>query len=439
MEQVVNEIYESLFSRKKSIRYMIFMGGRGGGRSTVASQFALAKLIDIAVYFRCAIMRYVFGDIRNSIYREIIDRAEEQEALNSLDVSEGSMVIRYGTNSINAVGFRKSSSDQKSKLKSLANYNTIIIEEADEIPEEDFMQLDDSIRTMKGDILIILLLNPPPRSSWIIKRWFNLKPHPEVKGFYIPVLKEEAKADVLFINANYRDNIKNISDQSIKNYEQYRETKPAHFWNIVEGLVPEVLRGKIYTNWKEIDEVPHEARLVARGLDFGYHPDPCALTDIYFYNGGYIFDELVYQTNLSNRQLGTIILNQPEKILVIADNAEPKSIAELKEMGIDIIPCEKGVDSVRFGIKKLQNLKISYTKRSKNIKRESEEYHWLIDKEGNEHEKPDPKCDDHGMDSVRYPFSIILPDDPEIEKTRKVEVEKRKQEHKVTVQRDVGL
>ncbi len=337
MEQVVNEIYEPLFSRPSNIRYIILMGGRGGGRSTVASQFVLSKLIDLGTYFRCAIMRFVLSDIRNSIYREIIDRAEETEAINSLEVSNGSMVIEYGTNSINAVGFRKSSSDQTSKLKSLANYNTIIVEEADEIPEEDFMQLDDSLRTLKGDIVIIIMLNPPPRSHWIIKRWFNLIPHPEVKGFYTPVLKEEVKDDTLFISANYKDNIVNLSEQSIKNYEQYRDTNPTHFWNVVEGLVPEVLRGKIYTNWKEIDEVPHEARLIARGLDFGYHPDPCALTDVYEYNGGYIFDEIVYQTNLSNRQLGTIILNQPEKILVVADNAEPKAIAELYEMGVDIM------------------------------------------------------------------------------------------------------
>jgi phage terminase large subunit len=133
------------------------MGGRGAGRSTVASQFAIAKLRAIE-YFRCAIMRYVLGDIRNSIYKEIIDRAEETNVLNELHINENAMAIDYGANSINAVGFRKSSGDQKAKLKSLANYNCVIIEEADEIPEADFMQLDDSLRTLKGDIIIILLL-----------------------------------------------------------------------------------------------------------------------------------------------------------------------------------------------------------------------------------------------------------------------------------------
>ena len=173
MQQRVNSVYKDLFTKKP--RYFILMGGRGAGRSTVASQYANSKLI-APEYFRCAIMRYILGDIRNSIYREITDRADENGILDKLDINESTMSIGYGSNSINAVGFKKSSGDQKSKLKSLANYNCVIIEEADEIPEEDFMQLDDSLRTIKGDITVILLLNPPAKTHWIIQRWFDLFP-----------------------------------------------------------------------------------------------------------------------------------------------------------------------------------------------------------------------------------------------------------------------
>ena len=214
MEQKVNKIYAPLFTEKP--RYVILMGGRGAGRSTVASQFANSKLV-APEYFRCAIMRYVLGDIRNSIYREILDRAEENGVLNNLEVNETTMSIKYGANSINAVGFRKSSSDQKSKLKSLANYNCVIIEEADETPEQDFMQLDDSLRTVKGDIVIVLLLNCPPKDHWIIQRWFDLKEVEGVKDFYLPQLKE-GMDDTVFIRSSFRDNEKNMSADSIRNY-----------------------------------------------------------------------------------------------------------------------------------------------------------------------------------------------------------------------------
>lgn len=403
MQQIVNKVYEPLFTQKP--RYFILMGGRGAGRSTVASQYANAKLTS-PEYFRCAIMRYVLGDIRNSIYREITDRAEENQVLNSLDINESTMTIQYGSNTINAVGFKKSSSDQKAKLKSLANYNCVIIEEADEIPEADFTQLDDSLRTLKGDITIILLLNPPPKSHWIIKRWFNLLPS-EQKGFYLPELKSDIE-DTVFIRTSYKDNIQNIAQASIENYEYYRTSKPHHYWNMIKGLVPEVVRGKIYNNWLEISTVPHEARLERRGLDFGYTNDPTAIVSIYYYNGGYILDEECYRKGLSNSAIAGLIANyvQPDT-LIIADSAEPKSIDEIKLYDINILPAVKGTGSIKTGIQFVQSQKISFTKRSKNLKIEYENYAWLEDKEGTTLNEP-IDANNHLMDAVRYALNSIL-------------------------------
>lgn len=403
MKQVVNKVYQPLF--QKTPRYVILMGGRGAGRSTVASQFANAKLIG-PDYFRCAIMRYVLGDIRNSIYREIIDRAEEIEILDSLDVNESTMSIGYGANTINAVGFRKSSRDQKSKLKSLANYNCVIIEEADETPEADFLQLDDSLRTVKGDIMIVLLLNPPPKDHWIVQRFFDLVPS-EQKGFFVPQLKQ-GMDDVLFIHTNFRDNLQNISAQSIKNYSNYRQTKPGHYWNMIEGLIPEVVRGKIYDGWKIIDEIPHEARLVRHWVDFGYTNDPTAIGDVYEYNGGYILDEQAYATGLKNRQIADILNNLGEA-LTIADAAEPKSIDEIAEYGVQIMPCTKGQGSINRGIDLVQDARISVTRRSVNLLKEYNNYAWFEDKDGNTLNEPAPGYDHH-MDGVRYAIvSLVRP------------------------------
>lgn len=406
LKQEVNKAYSKLFT--KPPRYVILMGGRGAGRSTVASQFANAKLTSPA-YFRCAIMRYVLSDVRNSIYREILDRAEENGIKESLDINESTMSIKYGANSINAVGFRKSSSDQKSKLKSLANYNTIIIEEADEIPEADFLQLDDSLRTVKGDITIILLLNPPSKSHWIIERFFDLMPTEidgrELKDFYTPQLRDEVKDNTLFIRTSYLDNISNIDPQSQANYENYRHTKPDHYWNMIRGLVPEVVRGKIYSNWKLIDQIPHEARLVRYGLDFGYTNDPTAIVAVYYYNGGYILDEITYKTMLKNRNIVDIFKMKPEA-MIIADSAEPKSIDELDEAGLTIEGCDKGSDSIRNGIAVVQDQQISVTRRSKNLVKEYENYAWDEDKEGNSLQEP-AGGDDHLMDAVRYAIVTV--------------------------------
>lgn len=382
------------------------MGGRGAGRSTVASQYANAKLC-APEYFRCAIMRYILGDIRNSIYREITDRAEENGILNELHINDSTMTIEYGANSINAVGFKKSSGDQKSKLKSLANYNCVIIEEADEIPEEDFMQLDDSLRTIKGDITIILLLNPPAKTHWIIKRWFDLEPS-EQKDFYIPKLREGVK-DSVVIRSSYLDNIQNIAPQSIAQYENYKLTKPSHYWNMIKGLVPEVVKGKIYNNWIQVESIPHEARLERYGLDFGYSNDPTTVIAIYRYNGGFIFDEILYKTGMLNKPIADFMLNQ-QSALIVADSAEPKSIAELQQYGLQVIGAKKGSDSIRFGISTVQQQRISVTSRSKHLWEEYENYQWMEDKEGTIINEPKPGYD-HCMDAIRYAIKNLIPED----------------------------
>lgn len=406
MKQQVNKVYGPLF--RENARYFILMGGRGAGRSTVASQYANSRLV-APEYFRCAIMRYVLGDIRNSIYREIVDRATENEVLDSLQVNSTGMTINYGANSINAVGFKKSSGDQKAKLKSLANYNCVIIEEADEIPEEDFIQLDDSLRTIKGDIKIILLLNCPPKNHWIIKKWFRLIKS-EADGFYTPILRDDV-TDTRFLYTEYKDNIKNIDSNTIDRYEGYKQSKPSHYWNMIKGLVPETVKGKIYNNWRFMESLPHEAKLIRRGLDFGYTNDPTAIVDIYRYNGGYIFHLRCYRKGMSNKDIADFLksLNDPDT-LIIADSAEPKSIDEIKDYGINILPAVKGAGSINQGIQFIQDQAVSVTNQSLKLLEEYENYAWLTDKDGNTLNVPKPGYD-HAMDAIRYALSAFQPDE----------------------------
>jgi len=401
MIQQVSEIYKPLFTEKP--RYFILMGGRGAGRSTVASQYANAKLL-APEYFRCAIMRYILSDIRNSIFREITDRAEELEVYDKYHIRD--MNIEYGQNSINAVGFRKSSGDQKSKLKSLASYNCVIIEEADEIPEEDFIQLDDSLRTVKGDITIILLLNPPSKDHWIIKRWFTLE-NSEQPGFYIPKLRDGI-TDAIAIRADYHSNEQNIAPASVQQYENYRLTKPDHYYNMIKGYVPETVQGLIYPNFQIIDELPKEARLKRRGLDYGYTNDPSAIVDVYEWNNAYIWDEVLYRKGASNKELADVIKMQPEQVLLIPDSSEPKSIDELKLYGVNVLGVTKGAGSVNHGIQYVQDQKISITKRSVNGLKEYRNYLWMTDKEGTIINTPIDLWN-HFLDAVRYGFEGLRP------------------------------
>ena len=347
-------------------------------------------------------MRFVLGDIRNSIFQDILDRVEEDE-VTDVTVKEHQLTFECGQNKINGIGFKKSSSDQKSKLKSLAGYNAVIIEEADEVQEEDFQQLDDSLRTAKSDIIVILMLNAPPKDHWIIKRWFNLV-DTEVEGFYRAEKKSEA-TDTIYISTTYKENIQNLNESTIRNYERYRETKPDHYWNMIRGYVSEGARGRIYKNWKpiplaEFRALPYKSFY---GLDFGFTNDPTALLEIKTHNDRVWFHELIYETGLTNpmiaKRFKTLGLTIEDEIY--ADSAEPKSIQELSDLGWYVLPAEKGPDSVRAGVNMLLEKEVSYTETSENLAKESREYKWALDKNKEPTNDPEDK-NNHCMDAGRY-------------------------------------
>ena len=384
-------------------RYYLICGGRAGGRSYFASQYGEASLLT-KPYFRCAIMRFVLGDIRNSIYQEIVDRLEEDELDEAVEKKDHTLTINFKRNTINGIGFRKSSSDQKAKLKSLAGYTDVIIEEAEEVSEEDFNQLDDSLRTIKADIRIFLLFNLPHKSHWIVRRWFNLV-ESGVEGFYKPTLKESMEPSTCFIHTTYADNRKNLNLSTIENFEKYRETNPDHYWNMIMGLVSEGARGRVFKNWqpisdKEFDELDYPSEF---GLDFGFTNDPAALTEVKQHNDKVWVKEWIYKTGLINKALSSEMarLGVPQHAPIYADSAEPKSISELKSYGWNVLPAQKGKGSVKAGIDHLLGKEIYYTETSTNIANEIQEYKWALDK--NKEPTNEPIDDfNHAIDSIRY-------------------------------------
>ena len=153
----------------KTWRYAILMGGRGNGRSGTASRYAVSKLLS-KDYTRGAIMRATREDIRASCWGEINDRLREQEILKTFRITDNDMYIERGKNSLRAHGFRASSGSLTARLKSLAGYNFVWAEEAEEIGEDEFRVLDDTLRTVEGRIQIILTLNTPPKNHWILRK-----------------------------------------------------------------------------------------------------------------------------------------------------------------------------------------------------------------------------------------------------------------------------
>lgn len=281
----------------------------------------------------------------------------------------------------------------------------------------EFFSVDapDKVRGPRRDILFMNEANNCPYISFdqleVRTRkeiWLDWNPTNEF-WFYTEILPTREK-DVDFITLTYKDN-EALEPEIVESIESRKGN--ANWWKVYGlGQLGE-FEGQIYRDWKIIDNIPHEARLERYGLDFGYSQDPASIVAVYYYNGGYIVDEILYQVGYKNRQLADVFNNLP-KTLVIADSAEPKSIDELKEYGINVIGAQKGQGSVNQGIQWVQSQQMSVTKRSINVIKEYRNYLWKTDKEGKVTVTPDVGYD-HSMDAVRYALDSLKPPKPKAE------------------------
>ena len=216
-----------------------------------------------------------------------------------------------------------------------------------------------------------------------------------------------------FITLTYKDN-EALDQVLVEDIESHKGNK--NWWKVYGlGQLGDV-ESKIYSDWNIIDKIPFGARLERRGLDFGYSRDPAAIVDVYYFNGGYILDEQLYQTGVSNKRLADTIrnLNGNHFIMTYADSAEPKSIDEIAGYGVGIMPATKGPGSVNQGISFIQDQSMSVTKRSTNLINEYRNYLWKTDDKAISKANPsgilripEDNQADHALDAVRYAMESI--------------------------------
>ena len=272
------------------------------------------------------------------------------------------------------------------------------LEEAYEVmDEDDFNILDESIRGEVPEGLFkqwTITFNPWNEHHFLKKRFFDPPPDP----------------DILAITTNYMCN-EWLDAADIKVFEDMKKRNPRRYavaglggWGIVDGLV--------YENWKEQEfdtKSPeflkeHPSIVSAFGLDFGYTNDPTALfCGLYDKDTKqlFVFDEM-YGKGMSNKKIYDTIKEMGySKERITADSAEPKSIDELKGMGLRVTSAAKGKDSIQNGIQWIQDLEIIIHPRCVNFLTEISNYTWDKDKFGNKLNVP---IDDfnHIMDAMRY-------------------------------------
>ena len=274
--------------------------------------------------------------------------------------------------------------------------------------EDDFNKVDMSIR---GEIPAplfkqhTLTLNPWTDKIWIKKRFFDKVGSSGISD----------DGMIMALTRNYDCNeFLGEDDRAI--FEWMKENNPRRFaiegrgeWGIAEGLV--------YENWTEldfdIDALRNQCNQYGTprfreyfGMDFGYTNDPTAFIALLASEKEkviYIFDE-IYRTRMKNQDIyDTITYKGYKNEIIRADNEDPKTIDELKDLGLNRIrAAEKGRGSVKAGIQKLQDYKIYVHPRCTNTIVELSNYIWAPDKDTG---KPTTEPADeynHLMDALRY-------------------------------------
>jgi len=190
-----------------------------------------------------------------------------------------------------------------------------------------------------------------------------------------------------FLNQSMRDKIEGLKDVDMELWRVY-----------ARGLTGKI-EGLIFRNHSVVSEVPKDAEFIAAGMDFGFTNDPTTLIECYRYNGELYLNELIFETGLTNQDIGNKLtqLGFDKRKHIVGDSAEPKSIEELRRMGFNIHGAAKGPDSIRASIDILKRFKLNITANSLNLKKEFMNYKW------SEKDKTSPiDFFNHGIDAVRY-------------------------------------
>lgn len=274
----------------------------------------------------------------------------------------------------------------------------------------EFFGLDDETKA-RGGRRDILFINEANRIKWETARQLIMRTRETAYIDYNPDAefwaheRYKGKPDTSFEIVTYKDN-EACPQSAIDEIESYIITDPEWYKVYGLGLVGNLYAGKVFRNWDTLDEFPNIDYWY--GLDFGFSNDPTAIVKVAKENNSIFVEEILYQTELTNSDIAKALKQKGYKgETIICDSAEPKSIQELKLLGINAIPADKKPGSIMEGIDYLKRHNVLLTRNSSNILTEYKHYKWQKDRDGNFMNKPVDMFN-HAIDALRYAFSLGL-------------------------------
>ncbi|PTJ03656.1 PBSX family phage terminase large subunit [Staphylococcus simulans] len=397
LKKVVGGGYKDFWNNEQ--RYRVIKGGRASKKSTTA---ALNFIYRMCLYpdANLLVIRQVFKDHKDSTYAQLKWAARQLQVYDEFEWKVSPLEI-IKKNTGQKIMFR-GLDDPMSVTSATVEHGYLCwawFEEAFQVrKEDDFNKIDMSIRGYTGGLFkqITLTFNPWSEKHWLNNRFFK------------------SDSDNIFAKTtNYQCN-EFLDEQDIALFEEMRIKAPRRYK--IEGLGEwGIAEGGIYENWHErlfdINEIAKRPSVQsAFGLDFGYTNDPtalsCSLVDLEN-REIYIFDEM-YKKALLNDEIAKNIADMGySKELIVADSAEPKSIADLRRHGLrKVVKADKGKDSIMHGIQYIQQFTIFVHPKCTNAINELSNYVWAKDKNDEPMNRPIDEYN-HFLDALRYSLERI--------------------------------
>lgn len=390
----MNEVYVPYLERDE--KFQLYYGGSGSGKS----RFICQKIILMCVKSKrkFLVVRNTLASIRESVFAELKSVISDMGLYDMVHIRSNDMVITFPHNESTII-FR--GLDDIEKIKSISGITDVFIEEASEVLDKSvFDQLILRVRPGKGiKPHFFLAWNPVSASHWL-KRFIE-EELPNKDGFFL----KTTYVDNMFLTQDYIDNL-----------EQLKTTNP-HFWRIY-GLAEWGVMGKqVYNGIYDVVEFDDKQIIKDYpqlqsicGLDFGYAADPTAFCHLLVDIGTkqiWVNKEL-YQTGMLNNEIAEWIISSGySKSDIVADSAEPKSITEIRGLGVQRIRgAEKGKGSINSGIDFISQFKIHIHPKCTAFKDEIDNYSYEKNKEGIYTNKPIDMYN-HLMDAMRYAMESV--------------------------------
>ena len=378
-------------------RYQIYFGGAGSGKSVF---LATRCVLDALRGRNTLVVRKVSRTLRTSCWNEIMKAMHRLHLAPLFSVSKSEAVITARNNGAQILF---AGLDDAEKIKSITPargaLTDIWIEEATPCTYHDFKQLDKRLRGLSPHPKrLTLSFNPIARTHWLYREFFSIwrDDRAYCENAQVSILKTTCR-DNRFLTPEDRAALENERNP------YYYQVYTLGNWG-VSGDV-------IFTNWRveaPPDPVPGESRM---GLDFGFAADPCGFLLVRYERKQrriWVIAEML-EKGLTNLALSRLLTPYAALGPIACDSAEPKSIAELRSLGIRAYPVRKGPDSILHGIQWLRQQEIILSPACPHLREELAQYQWQRDRD--DHPLPRPQDrDNHLIDALRYALEADMED-----------------------------